>query len=434
MVSKVKNSERFVLYNKGMKVFFATLSLLLLLFFVTGEIHAQSSRPVPWWYVQSIDTMKYSRDKAREGLLDPSFDKTIDEQMKNIAQTGATHVAIGTPYDEEFVPFLKKWVYSARKYGLNVWFRGNFSGWEGWFSYPRITQEEHTKRIQEFIFRNPDLFEDGDIFTTCTECENGVIGDPRKTNDVEGFREFLVTEYKTADDAFITIGKDVKANYFSMNGDVAKLVMDKDTTRILGGIVVIDHYVATPEKLVNDIRSLQESSGGNIVLGEYGAPIPGIHGQMNEAEQADWVMKSLAQISQIPFVIGINYWVSYGGTTRLWEDNNRARLAQGELAKYYKPYLLKGSLENQFGGPVGGAIVQYGRKRVITNMYGQFEIPYVSTSGTIIRASAEGYTDVEEEVEYGKEFIALRTQKLERNFFDKIYLNVYYVWTRIFAR
>ena len=62
---------------------------------------------------------------------------------------------------------------SARKHSLKVWFRGNLSGWEEWFGYPSINRDEHTAGIVRFITNNPDLFEDGDIFVTCNECENG---------------------------------------------------------------------------------------------------------------------------------------------------------------------------------------------------------------------------------------------------------------------
>src|SRR3989344_6298983 len=86
--------------------------------------------------ITSIDTMKYSRDVAREKLNSSSFDEVIDKQVSEISATGATHIAIGTPYDDEFLPFLKRWVVAARKYNLKVWFRGNLSGWEEWFGYP----------------------------------------------------------------------------------------------------------------------------------------------------------------------------------------------------------------------------------------------------------------------------------------------------------
>jgi len=97
-----------------------TFRLLILILFLIGlsPISAKARERATWWQIQSVDTMKYSRDIAREKLDDPTFDSIIDRQVKDIAATGATHVAVGTPYDEEFVPFLTRWVNAARKYKL----------------------------------------------------------------------------------------------------------------------------------------------------------------------------------------------------------------------------------------------------------------------------------------------------------------------------
>src|SRR3972149_11347222 len=110
----------------------------ILVFFAPKTILARER----FFQVQSIDTMKYSRDVAREKLKDFSYDKEIETQVKNIAETGASHVAIATPYDDEFLPFLRRWVKAAREKGLNVWFRGNFSGWENWFDYEKFTDRK----------------------------------------------------------------------------------------------------------------------------------------------------------------------------------------------------------------------------------------------------------------------------------------------------
>ncbi len=291
--------------------------------------------PKPTIVIKSIDTMKYSRDIAREKLNDPAFDKTIDDQVSNIAQTGATHVAIGTPYDKEFVPFLKRWVDSARKNNLKVWFRGNLSGWEHWFNYPAIDRQTHTKLIGEFIKDNPSLFEDGDIFTSCAECENGGSGDPRQTRDVEGFRNFLIEEYNNNREAFSKINKQVATGYFSMNYDVAKLVMDPATTRDLGGIAVIDHYVASPTQLATDAILLAKASGGKIVFGELGAPIPDLNGEMTEDEQANWISRALNNINNISVIIGVNYWVNTGGSTQIWDENGKPKKAVEVIKKFY---------------------------------------------------------------------------------------------------
>lgn len=291
--------------------------------------------PKPAIIIKSIDTMKYSRDIAREKSNDPSFDAVIEKQVSDIAQTGATHIAIGTPYDKEFLPFLKKWVDSARKNNLKVWFRGNLSGWERWFDYPPIDRQTHTKLIGEFIKANPDLFENGDIFTPCSECENGGAGDPRKTGDTIGFRNFLIDEYNISLQVFREINKKVAAGYFAMNFDVAKLIMDPATTRAVGGIVVIDHYVNSPAKLASDAKSLAEQSGGKIVFGEIGVPIPDLNGEMSEDEQAEWIDKALNGLKEVPDVIGVNYWVNVGGSTQIWDKDGNPKKAVEIIKKFY---------------------------------------------------------------------------------------------------
>lgn len=292
------------------------------------------------WQFESIDTMKYSRDLAREELSNKSFGATIDRQVQEIAGTGATHIAIATPYDAEFLPMLKRWVKAARKYNLKVWFRGNFSGWEGWFDYPKITRVQHLKMTKEFIQKNADIFEDGDVFTPCPECENGGPGDPRQTGDVVGHRKFLVDEYSVTKFAFKNIKKKVASNYDSMNMDVAKQVMDKPTTKALDGIVTVDHYVKDPKQLRDDIADLARISEGKVILGEFGAPVPEITGPMSELEQYEWISHVLMLLQDDKNLIGLSYWVGEGGSTELWDEQGKARAAVTSISKYYKKEML----------------------------------------------------------------------------------------------
>lgn len=326
-------------------VFILVILILLILIFAFLSFFSKApkntNQKVHFWQVQSIDTMKYSRDVAREKLGDPYFDSIIEQQIKDIAGTSATHVAIGTPYDSEFIPFLKRWVSSVRKYNLKVWFRGNWSGWEKWFDYKPIDRKDHIEKTVKFILENPDLFEDGDIFSACSECENGGPGDPRHNGDARGHREFLIEEYRATKGAFEKIGKKVASNFNSMNGDVAKLVMDKETTKAMGGIVVVDHYVASPEQLIIDIKALSKKSGGKIVLGEFGAPIPDIHGEMSEQEQKEWLEKALGKLFNMDDVIGVNYWTNVGSSTELWDARGNPRSAVEIIKKYYKENLSR---------------------------------------------------------------------------------------------
>lgn len=328
-----------------------------------------------YWQFQSVDTMKYSRDVAREKLNDQSYEKNIDDQVRKIAASGATHVAVATPYDDEFNPFLEKWVNIARKYNIHVWFRGNWSGWEGWFEYPKISREEHIAKTKAFILNNQNLFQDGDIFSACPECENGGSGDPRQTGDTIGFRKFITDEYAVTKQAFHDINKSVSSNYVSMNGDVARLIMDQETTTKMDGMVTIDHYVETPEKLISDIQEIQNASGGKIVLGEFGAPIPDINGELSEEEQAVWVKNALVLLSQNKDVIGVNYWTNMGSSTALWDDNGHARKVVGVLTAAYHPELLKVTVKDNLGDPITNAIVKTGEYVYAVDKKGVVQFP-----------------------------------------------------------
>lgn len=330
-----------------------------------------------FWKVESIDTMKFSRDASRGAMTSDQ----IDAQIKAIADVGATHVAIDTPYDAEFLARLKMWVTSARKYHLKVWFRGNFSSWEGWFGYPKnLTRDEHFQLTRGFILNNAGLFEDGDIFTACPECENGAPGDPRFTGDVMGFRKFMIDEYHLTTDSFNSINKKVTTDYLSMNGDVAKLVMDPDTTKQLGGVATIDHYVSTPDKLNSGISDLAASSGGKVVLGEFGTPIPDITGNQDEDTQAKWIQQALGKLSANPSLIGLNYWVGIGGSTALWNPDGTPRKAVSVIKSYYAPHLLNGQVVDKNNRPIRNIKIGYLFSSVTTNSQGKFQIPYVDTN------------------------------------------------------
>lgn len=313
--------------------------ILLVIVFIFVSCFFFIKLPTPQhktWEIQSIDTMKSSRDRAREKINDQALDELIDQQVSEIEQTGATHIAIGTPYDEEFLPYLKRWVDAARRHHLKVWFRGNWSGWEKWFDYPSIDRAAHIKKTEQFITANKYLFEDGDIFSSCPECENG--GTKVQFNnpeEVTAYRTFLITEYQTTKKTFKSINRNVASNYFSMNGDVAKAVMDEKTTRALDGLVVVDHYVKSPAVLADDLISLARQSGGKIFLGEFGAPIPDIHGNMSETEQKEWLEEVMNNLSQIPELRGVNYWTGRDSSTALWRKDGSEKPAVNILKNYY---------------------------------------------------------------------------------------------------
>ncbi len=373
-----------------------TLSVALLGISIPSIVSAQDdvTRPI-FWEIQAVDAMKYSRDVAREKLNNKAYDTIIENQTKVIAESGATHIAIGTPYDAEFLPFLKRWVDAARRHNLNVWFRGNWSGWEGWFEYDKITRTQHQAKTKEFILRNRALFEDGDVFVACPECENGGPGDPRNNNDLKGHRTFLINEHKMMEAAFKEIGKDVDFNMNSMNGDVARLVMDKETTKALGGVIAIDHYVKTKEKLVADIKQLASEREAKIMLAEFGAPIPDIHGNLNETAQAKWIYEALNEVAKFPEVIGVNYWVGFGGSTALWNPQTYApKLGAEVLGSVFNPPAVSGTLKDKLDRPITKARIKNEYGETMSDDKGKFTLPYLEETGRTIYIYADNHHDM----------------------------------------
>lgn len=289
------------------------------------------------WNFRSIDTMKQSRDLARERNTDEKYRAQIDKQISDIAGTGANYVGIATPYDEEFLPYLTAWVNAARKYKLHVWFRGNWSAWEGWFGHSeKMGFDEHIDKSVQFVRNNASLFVDGDIFTGCPECENGTQGDPRETGQLKQYREFLIKESEALNKEFLSQGKHIPTNYLSMNMDVAKAVMDQETVSRLGGIITVDHYVRDPKQLSTDIQALADATGARVVLGEFGAPIPDINGAMSPQDQAAWLEDALAGLVNTKALIGLSYWVNIGGSTEIWKPDNSPKMAVDVIKKYFK--------------------------------------------------------------------------------------------------
>ena len=387
-----------------MKRFFFFLFLLLFLvaagifataFFLSNEpmVTIYPKPNAKWWTFQSIDTMKHSRDLAREKLHDASYDAVIDREVRSIAETGATHVAIATPYDEEFAPYLARWVSAARTYHLGVWFRGNFSGWEGWFGYPKISRVDHLAKTQTFIRKHADLFQDGDVFSACPECENGGPGDPRSTGDADGYRKFLKDEYVVMQSGFEALGKHVAVNFFSMNGDIARLIMDRDTTRALGGTVTVDHYVKTPEDLATDAEGFIKHSDGTLILGEFGAPIPDINGDMTQAEQSVWLRDTMMRLIPIAGLEGMNYWTQTGSSTALWDEDGRPRVAVATLKAFFNPRFFFGVVRDELGMPIAGATISTGENfSATTNSEGYFELRVPSSeSATQLSVHAKDF-------------------------------------------
>ncbi|HSW88583.1 MAG TPA: carboxypeptidase-like regulatory domain-containing protein [Candidatus Saccharimonadales bacterium] len=377
---------------------YITLAVLLLVciaFFVVNHILSQNSNPASLWKYQCIDTMKSSRDAARSEVFKKNALAEIAKEVTIIKKLGANCVAIDTPYDEEFVPFLQMWVMQAREEHLHIWFRGNFSSWEGWFNYPKgMTTKEHLQRTNNFILSHADLFQNGDIFTPAMEAENGWGNGYVPPNEYPLFRQFLIDEHTTAQKAFQQIGKNVITNWLSMSGGLAKNMLDEATISSLDDTVTIDHYVNNPEDMKNYVDYFSTKFHARVVIGEFGAPIPDINGTMTDQEQANFV-KNIFYIlyQEHENVFAVNYWTIKYSSTALVDINGTSKPVSTVLNQYYHPIVITGKITDELGDALDEAKISInnGESTIFTNSYGQYSIVTPVTTVQLL-AFKKGYT------------------------------------------
>lgn len=343
------------------KLLVPLLGCIILFLFIAkyslGDVDRKVATESPkstFWNYQCIDTMKTSRDRAASWNDKEDLESEIDFEMKAISDMGGNCVAIDTPYDEEFRDFLQKWVAGARKQNLRVWFRGNFSSWEGWFGHPKgMSSDELFNKSRNFIEHNSDLFQDGDVFTIAPEAENGGPFNQVETDEYYSYRRFLIDEYNVAKTSFEKIGKNVDVSWLSMNGGLAMRMLDAPTVDNIGNVVTIDHYIKTPLEMSQFIDYFNNKFGAKVVIGEFGAPIPDINGPMDEDTQAEFVDKLFRELkSRKDKVIGVSYWDLIDGSTALLNQDGSSRNVVDVVRKYFIPAEIHGTVRDNFGRPL----------------------------------------------------------------------------------
>ncbi|MEK7643426.1 MAG: carboxypeptidase regulatory-like domain-containing protein [Patescibacteria group bacterium] len=375
--------------------------------------NADPKLPYRFWKHQCIDTMKTSRDGFEALSKSADVDLLISKELDAIKSTGADCVAIATPYDDEFLPYLERWVSAARARGLNVWFRGNWAAWEGWFGRTKsMTPEDHLAKTALFIREHKDLFRDGDIFTPAPEAENGGPFGLMDEEKYKLYRAFLRDEHGVATEAFAEIGKSVDVNWLSMNGWIARNKLTKETVDALGGIVAIDHYIKDPAEMSEYIEAINAAYGAKVVIGEFGAPIPDLNGDMDASQQAEFVGRLLWEMYRHRQTVeGVNYWVSYGGSTKLLNDDYSQRPVVDTLRNYFMPGVARGRILNTAGEPIVDAQIKTanGVALTFTNNLGEYALPLPAGPAELI-IEARGYKFAQ------KPIMILRREELKLNF------------------
>jgi len=390
-----------------MKTYSLSAYVFIVLFLLPSAVFAKENQ-LPLWNIQSIDTMKTSRDRARVELSNPAFDVQIQKELIAIKETGANYVAIDTPYDKEFLPYLQRWVRLARKTGLRVWFRGNWSSWEGWFDYPKsLTPQNHITKTSFFILDHPELFEDGDIFDACPECENAKYW--KQPKDDAEYNAFLRAQQESLAKAFEKIDKKVYSNIASIIGGRAKEVLDKKTMESLR-VVAIDHYTKDPKNMGEYVDYFTKN-GAKTLVSEFGAPIPDIHGPMNENQQADFVDAVFHELyKKQDDVEGVNYYVLIDGTTAILNEDYTPRSAYYIVKRYFSPNIITGVVTNPLGDRLKDIMFKTQDITVKTNDRGEYTL-FIPGRTVTMKTKTADYTNDFEIVKFSGD-----RQTVQKNF------------------
>lgn len=373
-------------------------------------VSTQKLTGTPLFPTQCVDTMKVSRDKAKEHKSRKDQQAEIKKQVGIIASLGANCVVVATPYNEEFLPYLKLWIAEARARNLRVWFRGNFAEWEGWFGHKKtMTTDEHHARTKQFILSHPELFKDGDIFTSAPEAENGAPFSPIDTpQKYTAYRQFLQDQVRLSDEAFGEIGKDVTTNWLSMSGGVAKGLLTKEVLNQTGNIVTLDHYVQSVDEMEEYLMYFHKKYGSNLVVGEFGAPIPDINGKMDSKKQAEFVDELLNNLyTNSSFIDGVNYWTLSDSSTALVDAKGLEKPVVTSLKNYYLPAVISGTVQDAKGAPLRNITLQTedGIRTVTTDKNGEFSLTVPAKPFKLI---------VKKNGKYGKVTIQLEPKQAEK--------------------
>ena len=157
-----------------------------------------------------------------------------------------------------------------------------------------------------------------------------------------------------------------------MNGDVALNVLDQQTVNYIGNLVTVDHYIKNKDVMNNYVETLHNKFHTKIFIGEFGAPIAGINGQMNEDQQLKFVTDIIDLLSQKNYVIGLNYWVLTGGSTALANSDLSLKKVFSSIQEYFRPGILNGMVVDGNKVPIKNAEIYFNNIKQLTDDNGKY--------------------------------------------------------------
>lgn len=298
---------------------------------IVSDSNSRAYSPFQFKFIASIDTMKESRDT--QSL--PLTDEQIAQDVKLTAGLNVTHITVDTNWD--YPDYFAKWVAAIRKSGKHIWVRGHPNQWENKDGVEgAMDLSGYKDYMRGFIADNAALFKPGDIFDPCPEAESGNYWSEKypgnwDSSAITEYNRFLEETTDIANQVFHEAGiNGVITSIHSMNSWMALNRLDPKTAAKLG-VVAIDSY---PDSNTFDPKAAAKERADEIKNVYNRLRVPVIQGELgynnltevNDNTQARVLKAQLDELSQLPYLIGVNYWVGaggpgYGGYTNLFNGS-----------------------------------------------------------------------------------------------------------------
>lgn len=309
--------------------------------------------------------------ETQDALQNPVPEPYIKEIVQLAKEVNATHVAIGTPYDNpsnpqviDTIEYTRQWSDAAHDIGLNVWHRHMPEGFQGFYNEKKEVKD-YKPMIVEYIHDHADFFRDGDIFAPFPEPQNGgVIGincqpsDTCQFTSVEEFNQEMQAYVEICQQAFAQIGKKVKVGYYGFDGFVVaglgnpdwegKTFLSDKTVKVLDDTITVDHYTDKgPQGYVKDYTTIHNIfPKDQIVIGELG-PASSLPDNASQAEVTKVFRDTLEALSKLDWIIAVNIYPFISGKPQeslVWVDNEKvkqidATAKQGKSVNYTDAFI-----------------------------------------------------------------------------------------------
>jgi hypothetical protein len=332
----------------------------------TGGIYANYTQPTlpsllpqHTWKIQSVDTMKISKDTMGGQWTQGQ----INSEISVDAKLGVTHITIDCPYDDysTYSPVITsgyktKFITPIRNAGLKVWHRSHWNSWEGDYGSYGFVKKTPTSspsmalgdsvsvlngtdtssymyQTYNYILTHSSEFQAGDIFTPACEVENTGVG-AGSTNmfaDYPTLWKWMRDSITVCNEAFkqIGLGGQVFVGLWGNSGFTALNNLDERTVDS-GTWLTIDHYIWDTAQMTTDLSNIYSYYGDPIIIGEWG--------DYNDSDPT--TNKTLAYnmfgiFQSNSNVVGANYWNDIGGSYESLFNSSYIENPNASAIEYY---------------------------------------------------------------------------------------------------